>query len=146
MRALYVLYDSSCGLCSWLKKWCLDQPAYVDLVFVATGTPAADRILPIERGRPAEELVLVSDEGAVYRGNAAWLMCLWALEEYRAWANRLASPGLLPLAREAFHMLSNRRGGITRALGLRSDREIAEELRRWPVVGCHAEERERWLT
>lgn len=146
MRALYVLYDSACGLCSWMKKWCLAQPAYVDLVFVAAGTPAADRILPMEGGNPPEELVVVSDQGGVWRGDGAWLMCLWALEEYRDWANRLASPTLLSMAREAFHMLSNSRRGLSKALGLRSDAEIAGELKRWTVFGCRPQPRESWLT
>ena len=50
--------------------------------------------------------MVVSDEGAVYRDGSAWIMCLFALEEYRDWANRLAHPLLRPLARQAFALLS----------------------------------------
>ena len=42
----------------------------------------------------------MSDQGAVYRNGSAWIMCLFALEAYRDWANRLAHP-LLAAARAA---------------------------------------------
>jgi hypothetical protein len=32
-------------------------------------------------------------------GDSAWLACLWALSDYRAAAERLSSPRLLPAAR-----------------------------------------------
>ena len=48
------------------------------------------------------ELVVVDDSGGVYRNGSAWIMCLYALREYREWSLRLATPALFPLARQAF--------------------------------------------
>lgn len=59
----------------------------------------------------------------------AWIMCLYALEDYREWALRLAQPGLFPLARQAFALLTKQRGRISRWLSLASESEIAETLR-----------------
>jgi hypothetical protein len=55
-------------------------------------------------------------------------MCLFALEGYRDWANRLAHPLLRPLARQAFALLSKERSRISRWLALASDLEIAQTL------------------
>ena len=42
---------------------------------------------------------MISDAGDVYVEANAWIMCLWSLRDYRAWALRLSAPELLPLAR-----------------------------------------------
>ena len=98
MEKLYVLYDAWCGLCSWAKRWLMQQPAIVHLSFIPAGSVLAGRLFPglCQPGDPEEELVVVSDEGGVYREGNAWIMCLFALEEYRDWANRLAHPLLRP--------------------------------------------------
>jgi hypothetical protein len=63
-------------------------------------------------------------------------MCLFALDEYREWANRLAHPLLRPLARQAFALLSRERSRISRWLSLASDIEIAETLRQVNAPAC----------
>jgi hypothetical protein len=63
-------------------------------------------------------------------------MCLFALDEYRDWANRLAHPLLRPLARQAFALLSRERSRISRWLSLASDIEIAESLRQVNAPAC----------
>jgi predicted DCC family thiol-disulfide oxidoreductase YuxK len=130
MERLYVLYDSRCGLCSTAKWWLLRQPMLIDLRFIPAGSPLAARLFPgLSRpGDPPEELVVVSDQGGVYRDGSAWIMCLFALEEYRDWANRLAHPLLRPLARQAFSLLSRQRSRISRWLSLASEVEIAQAL------------------
>ncbi|MGA8348180.1 MAG: DCC1-like thiol-disulfide oxidoreductase family protein, partial [Isosphaeraceae bacterium] len=131
MEKLYVLYDARCGLCSWAKRWLMQQPAIVPLSFIPAGSVLAGRLFPglCQPGDPEEELVVVSDEGGVYREGNAWIMCLFALEEYRDWANRLAHPLLRPLARQGFALLSGQRSRISRWLSLASENEIAETLR-----------------
>ncbi|GAA1029711.1 hypothetical protein GCM10009557_19230 [Virgisporangium ochraceum] len=49
---------------------------------------------------------MVADTGAVYVGDAAWLVCLWALDTYRALSYRLARPGLRGAAREVVALAS----------------------------------------
>ena len=138
MEKLYVLYDARCGLCSWAKRWLMQQPAIVPLSFIPAGSVLAGRLFPglCQPGDPEEELVVVSDEGGVYREGNAWIMCLFALEEYRDWANRLAHPLLRPLARQGFALLSGQRSRISRWLSLASENEIAETLRRVSAPAC----------
>lgn len=137
MRRLFVLYDERCGLCSWARRWLLRQPAYLELSFVAAGSPLAARLFPglASPGTP-EELVVVDDVGGVYRNGSAWVMCLYALQEYREWSLRLASPALFPLARQAFALVSRQRGRVSRWLNLASEAEIADTLRNVPEPPC----------
>jgi predicted DCC family thiol-disulfide oxidoreductase YuxK len=137
MQRLFILYDPRCGLCSWARRWLARQPAYLDLTFVPAGSERALQLFPgLTRPGEVEELVVVSDDGAVYRDSRAWIMSLYALEEYREWALRLAHPVLLPLARQAFALLSRHRRRISRWLGLASEAEIAETLRRVDAPAC----------
>ncbi|WP_435007044.1 thiol-disulfide oxidoreductase DCC family protein [Tundrisphaera lichenicola] len=129
MRRLYVLYDARCGLCRWARQWLDRQEKLVDLEFIPAGSEIADRMFPtLATSDCPEELLVVSDEGGVYRGGNAWIMCLYALEEHREWAERLSSPALIPLARQGFALLSKQRGRISRWLGLASEHEIVQAL------------------
>ena len=93
MERLYVLYDERCGLCRWAREWASTQPAYIALTFLAAGSDEARRLFPgLSESSAPEELVVVGDRGEVYRNDSAWIMCLFALEAYREWANRLATP------------------------------------------------------
>jgi predicted DCC family thiol-disulfide oxidoreductase YuxK len=138
MERLYVLYDARCGLCSWAKRWLMRQHTLIDLRFVPAGSSEADRLFPgLDRpGEPTDELVVVSDQGAVYRDGSAWIMCLFALEAYRDWANRLAHPLLRPLARQGFALLSGQRSRISRWLSLASEVEIADDLSQVNAPAC----------
>jgi predicted DCC family thiol-disulfide oxidoreductase YuxK len=137
MRRLYVLYDGRCGLCRLARQWLDRQEKLVDLEFLAAGSFAATRLFPTlgDRDRP-EELIVVSEDGGVYRGGNAWIMCLYALEDYREWSERLATPALIPLARQAFTLLSKQRGRISDWLGLASEHEIIEALGRVAAPAC----------
>lgn len=138
MERLYVLYDADCGLCSWAKRWLMRQSTLVELEFIPAGSAVAQRLFPAltRAGERPEELVVVSNQGAVYREFGAWIMCLFALEAYRDWANRLAHPLLRPFAREAFALLSRERPRISRWLSLASEVEIAETLSQVTVPAC----------
>jgi predicted DCC family thiol-disulfide oxidoreductase YuxK len=138
MDRLYVLYDAQCGLCTWAKRWLIKQPALIDLRFIPVGSALAARLFPsvARPDEPSQELVVVSDQGGVYRNGSAWIMCLFALEAYRDWANRLAHPLLRPLARQAFALLSKERSRISRWLALASEVEIAEILSQVSAPAC----------
>ena len=73
MERLYVLYDAQCGLCSWAKRWLMQQSTFMELRFIPAGSPIALRLFPgLNRpGEQPDELVVVSDEGAVYRNASA---------------------------------------------------------------------------
>jgi predicted DCC family thiol-disulfide oxidoreductase YuxK len=138
MDRLYILYDAHCGLCSWAKRWLMRQTMLIDLRFIPAGSATALRLFPGlgRAGEPPEELVVVSDQGAVYRNGSAWIMCLFALEAYRDWANRLAHPLLRPLARQAFALLSKQRSRVSHWLSLASEVEIADTLAQVSAPVC----------
>ncbi|CAL9347531.1 hypothetical protein SUDANB106_00403 [Streptomyces sp. enrichment culture] len=102
VRRLTVLYDADCPLCRHIRDWLARQRQLVPLDPVPAGSPEARRRLPgLDHGRTLEEITVVGDGGQVYRGPAAWIVCLWALAEYRPTAHRLSTPAGAPLARAA---------------------------------------------
>jgi predicted DCC family thiol-disulfide oxidoreductase YuxK len=110
-RSLTVLFDPGCSLCQRCRAWMLQQSALVDLRFVAcTGAEAKARYGDIPW--LGDELVVVGDELEVWAGPAAFLVCLWALEEYREWSYRLSGTAFAPLAERFFLYLSANRRSI----------------------------------
>ena len=86
-------------------------------MFIGFQSDEARRRFPsIDALEPSEQLLVISDDGDVYRGAHAWIMCLWALENYREHAQRLAHPALLPLAKGICEMLSRNRFFLSDAL------------------------------
>jgi predicted DCC family thiol-disulfide oxidoreductase YuxK len=110
-----VLYDQACALCLRCRAWLEVEEQIVPLSFMASQSREAH-----ERYGAVpwlgEELVVVSDEGDVWAGPAAFLVCLWALARWREWSWRLSGPELAPLAERFFHALSSRRGKIAAML------------------------------
>jgi hypothetical protein len=136
MPYLTVIYDPDCGLCSRIGTWLLAQPKFLGLRMAPSGL--LDRIYPELAARGLrDELIVVSDEGAVYLGDHAWLMCLFALKGYRHWAQRLSRPALLPFARQAFTVLSANRHRVSKWLGLMTDGELEAELRNVHAPRCY---------
>jgi predicted DCC family thiol-disulfide oxidoreductase YuxK len=110
MEKLIVLYDARCELCSHIRTWLEAQPAYVQLDFVTAGSEEARRRFPdIDHAASLIDLTVVSDAGDIYAGAHGWLMCLWALRDYRAWALRLSTPALMPQARRVIAWVSQNR-------------------------------------
>jgi predicted DCC family thiol-disulfide oxidoreductase YuxK len=129
MTKLFVLYDPECGLCDVVRGWMLDQRSSMQIEVLARESPRALTLFPDIHPQP-DELVVVDDEGSVYRGDSAFIICIYALDAYRAWAYRLSSPILRPFARRAFEMLSKNRKKISDLLALANDEVIAHELSR----------------
>ncbi|GAA4903923.1 thiol-disulfide oxidoreductase DCC family protein [Streptomyces coeruleoprunus] len=102
VRRLTVLYDAQCPLCVHLRHWLLRQRALVPLDLVPAGSHEARRRFPgLDHAATLEEITVVGDRGQVYRSTAAWIVCLWALAEYRPKAHWLATPAGSPFARAA---------------------------------------------
>ncbi|MEV3873299.1 DUF393 domain-containing protein [Streptomyces sp. NPDC049906] len=102
VRALTVLYDATCPLCAFLRGWLTRQPQLVRLDFVPAGSDEARRRFPaLDHASTLVDITVVADGGQVYRGAHAWVVCLWALGEYRALAHRLATPQGARLAKGA---------------------------------------------
>ncbi len=129
METLYFLYDDYCPLSRWLKDWANGRRAFVNMVFTRANTPEADRIAPGISGdsKAVADLVAVSDQGEVYRGDSAWVMAFYATEEFREWSIRIAEPSLKPLVKKAFTALAQHRTWGRNWLTM-TDRELRNEL------------------
>jgi predicted DCC family thiol-disulfide oxidoreductase YuxK len=128
-----IVFDATCGLCTRAKEWIGRQEPLIGISFIASGSPDARAKFP---QLPADELAIIANTGEVWLGDRAWIVCLWALREYRDLAFKLTSPLLLMLAREAFSVVSGNRHAVSRMLGLRSQREIEQQLRKVVVPRC----------
>jgi len=137
MEKLYVLYDPKCELCERLKDWLLVQRTWLGLSMVPAGSEKAHKMFPeLEKIASGNDLAVISDSGEVYLNNSAWIIALYALEDYREWACRLAHPMIVPFARQAFEMISKNRHVISRRLSSDRPEEIAGELKRVPLAPC----------
>lgn len=125
MRELVVLYDAHCGLCVRCRLWLARQSQWVPIRMLPRDSVEAEARFPsLTPIVPPDELVAIADDGAVYWGARAWLICLWALEEYREWALWLASPMLMPLARRTFAHVSKNRDWISRLVSKPGEWEL----------------------
>ena len=137
MKMLYVLYDTNCQFCSRCQNWLEAQPAFLELKFIPAHSPEAHCQFPgIEKYESSNELIVVSDDGAVYQGPAAFIMCLYALIDFREWSMRLSSQLLLPFARQMFEIISNNRSIFSKLLRASNDDEIARLMERRPPPLC----------
>ncbi|MFD4141537.1 hypothetical protein [Streptomyces sp. NPDC058572] len=64
----------------------------------ASGRPPR-RPPPPPHDRTLREITVIGDRGQIYTGPAAWIICLWALAEYRPKAHWLATPAGTPFVR-----------------------------------------------
>ncbi|MEP6822146.1 MAG: DUF393 domain-containing protein [Chthoniobacterales bacterium] len=114
---LSVIYDAECALCRRCRDWLNLQPKWVALDFVPLQSPDLPQRFPgIEALAPHDQLLVVSDKGEIYRGSSAWIMCLYALRDYRAWSQRLAHPALRPWAQRVCELVSQNRLQLSRWL------------------------------
>ena len=117
MKTLYVFYDGECGLCRRCREWLASQATYLTLRFHPFQSAEARRLCPeLLRFQPDQQLIVLSDEGGIYVGDQAWVMCLYALRSYRGWARKLAGPALRPLAQRLCLLISHNRLLLSQAL------------------------------
>ena len=109
-RQLVVLYDARCSVCTRARGWLDRQAKYVPMEFVIAGSAEARRRYPdLDAAATLEELTVVGDGGQVYLGAKGWVICLWALREYRALALELGKPSRLATARRFVAWFSRNR-------------------------------------
>lgn len=111
MKRLTVVYDAACPLCVRCRDWMAGEAAYVELEFLPAASGEAVRRYGDVPWLGAE-LVVVSDRGEVWVGPAAFIMSLWALEDYREWSYRLSGGSFAAMAERFFMALSHRRKWI----------------------------------
>ena len=137
MKKLFILYDANCRFCVRCCHWLQEQPAYLELVFIPARSAEAECRFPgLEKFSTANELIVVSDDGAVYQRPNAFIMCLYALVDFREWSLRLARPSLLPFARQMFDFISNNRLAFSKWFRSSADEDIANSLAKYPPLLC----------
>lgn len=116
-RQLAVLYDASCGVCRRARAWLESQPAYVALEFLPAGSERARQRFPtLDVDATLRELHVVAEDGRLWSGSRAWVLCLWALRSTRAFSLRLSGPAASAVARRLVARLSERRYTLSEAL------------------------------
>jgi predicted DCC family thiol-disulfide oxidoreductase YuxK len=137
MERLTVFYDERCGLCCTCRDWLTRQPTFVTLEFIPLQSPLLEQRFPgLSAWRPEQEILVVSDDGGIYRGGGAWLMCLWATQTYREWAGRLAHPALFPMVRKFCSLVSANRLTLSELLFKRKPELLAHDLDAYAEVFC----------
>ena len=110
MRRLTILYDADCALCRRARAWLERQSQYVPLVFVPAGRDEARRRFPgLDHEATLNDLTVIADTGDIYRGPKAWILCLWALRDYRSTALTMRSPAAWWAAKSLIRQVSKNR-------------------------------------
>lgn len=120
-RQMYLLYDDGCGFCVRCVAWLRAQPKFFPVVPLPSESKMARAMFPTLTGEgPPEELIVVADGKDVYRGAAAWIMCLYAMRRYRGLSFTFSDPAWRPLVRRAVGVLAKHRRGISTVFRLDS--------------------------
>jgi predicted DCC family thiol-disulfide oxidoreductase YuxK len=110
MNTLYVLYDPACPHSVRHGEWLARQEPLVPLRLLTHQAEEVPCRFPgIEAHLTPRELTVISDDGQLWTGPGASVMCLFMLEQYREFAERLACPQLLPYARTTLELFSRDR-------------------------------------
>ncbi|MDP0499426.1 MAG: DUF393 domain-containing protein [Verrucomicrobiota bacterium JB022] len=127
MMKLLVFYDQDCAFCRKCKNWLIRQPAYLELELLPVQARSVQMAYPeLAEHDASENMIVISDTGLVYTGDDAWITILWALKDWRDWANRLQQPALRPLARQFWQLVSQNRYALSALL---PEKATEEELR-----------------
>lgn len=87
-----VLYDANCPVCRQAWRWVETHRQLVQVRFIAAGSPHATRRFPgLDVGSTLDAVTVVTDDGAVFRGERAWFTVLWAVAATRTLAVDLAA-------------------------------------------------------
>lgn len=110
IEELTVLTDGECKLCLRARRWLEQQPKIVPLRFIPLQVATLPEKYPgIEALDLKKELTVIGPDRFYWQGVDAWLMTLWALEDWRERAIELAQPLWRPLARRLVIELSHNR-------------------------------------
>lgn len=102
---LTVYFDADCGFCRRVATWLDRQPQFVPVHCVPAQAAAAGGC-PIDLPSLLQQVTVIATDGAVYRGTNAWLVVLWALRHYRAWALRWSAPDRRRWAERLFAVIT----------------------------------------
>ena len=129
VQGLAVFFDQECNLCRACRSWLQAQDKYFPVEFMAYQSRRARELCPqLAELNPDKEIVVMADNGQIYQGGSAWIMCLYALRRYRELSFKLAHPMLLPLAKKMCHIVSDHRLSLSKWCPGASREQIARKL------------------
>jgi predicted DCC family thiol-disulfide oxidoreductase YuxK len=115
-----VLYDPRCKLCAFVADWLARQRQLVPIDLVPAGSGEALRRFPeLDHAATVREITAVGDQGQVYRGDNAFVVCLWALAGHREFSHTLTRPAGRRLARAAVLSAAKYRGTTSHGVPVR---------------------------
>jgi hypothetical protein len=92
-------------MCRTLRGFLAGRRPLVPLSLVAVGSPAAVALFPdLDQARAREVLTVIDDVGLLYEGDAAWLICAWALPGLHAVSGGASSGVRRTMFRSAVHV------------------------------------------
>ena len=139
-KKIEVFYDGRCGMCCSFHEWINQQKRAFEIKFVPYQAAEAERIFPgIHTLDPAREMIVRTDEGWVFRGEEAWVWCLYSCSDYRDFAHRLARPVMLGIAIRVCRLLAANRQGLSKIFFRRKDREVRETLHNMTPPDCEGD-------
>lgn len=110
MQRLTILHDPDCAFCRRCVEWLKEQRQSLELEFLPVDSALVLKRFPeLKTALLKSELTVVDDEGGVYYGENAYVICLYALRDYREWSVRLSRPGARPFVRKALHAVTQHR-------------------------------------
>jgi predicted DCC family thiol-disulfide oxidoreductase YuxK len=129
VNALCVLYDETCGFCCQCARTIAAKRQRLAIHCLPRQAPEVKAAFgDFDRAGTKPELIVIDDDGGIYRDADAWIITLWALEGYQRWATRMAKPALRPFARALFEVVSSNRHSLSKLLALESDEVLQQKL------------------
>ena len=127
--SLEVFYDGRCAMCCTFQEWVAKQPRAFPVKFIPYQADEATDVFPeIKELDPAREMIVRTGEGEVFRGEEGWVLTLFSCENHQDNARRLASPVLLPMAKQACKLVAANRLTISKLFFRKKDKEVKENL------------------
>lgn len=135
-----VFYDGRCGMCCSFHEWINRQPRAYRIDFIPYQSPDAEKVFPgIGTLDPAREMIVRTDDGNIYRGAEAWVLCLYSCTNHQVAAKKLASPGMLSVAIRACRVLAANRHSLSKVFFRRKDNAVRETLHQMQTPECDSE-------
>lgn len=137
IQSLEIHYDGRCAICCTFHEWLSRQPRAFPVRFLAYQSDESERVFPgVGSLDPDRDLIVRTDEGEVYRGEEAWVLCLLSCRDYQAWARRLASPKLLPLAKKMCSLIASNRLTLSKLFFKKKNEDLAKAIHKMPEQEC----------
>ena len=137
IKSIEVYYDGRCAMCCTFQEWVMRLKRSFGVEFVAYQSARAEEIFPgVGELDPDRDMIVRTNEGEIFRGAEGWVLCMLSCGSYEKWANRLASPGLLPVAKKTCNLIAANRLGISKILFRKKDKALADAVCDEPQGDC----------